>query len=227
MRYLLFAVLFAAACSRGADESVYHDAPTADGSRPSASVPDDARPGADASAPVQVTIEPEEPVTGALLRASIDDPLGGRLHQIAWFIDGQELVGHRERTLPGSNVRKGSTIEAVVTPVLDGVEGPSAGRSVTVINSPPEVQRLDVISSTESRVVFRIHAVDPDGDDLTYRLENEPAGMRLDESRGEIVWDIDLSAPLAETVVFTVIASDGEAEHALDTELATREELAE
>ena len=56
------------------------------------------------------------------------------------------------------------------------------------VNAPPEILSEPPTTATRGAVYrYTVDAVDPDGDDLTYRLDSGPAGMTMDRN-GRIVW---------------------------------------
>ena len=57
------------------------------------------------------------------------------------------------------------------------------------------------------RYDFMVEAHDPDGGNITYHLEDEPEGMTINETTGELVWYPDISD--YSSGLFSIVASDG------------------
>lgn len=171
---------------------------------------------------ISVTLQPAEPKPGENLHAFVDDPVPGRIYIYTWTVDGQGVSGETGAQLDGTYVKKGRRIAVTVTPRLNGHDGPiMTSEAVSVGNTPPSFQSIDIISQSPSEVVFASRAYDFDGDDLRFRLIAAPPGMTLDESSGDIRWRLPTEG-LAEPVTFAVLASDGQDAVILEHRVSTR-----
>ena len=109
--------------------------------------------------------------------------------QYEWSVNGK-VVRERSRTLKTRRVRRGQRIQVAVV-AFDGESKSEAFVSPewTVVNSPPKIVSSPGAPSSDGAFRYQLLAEDPDGDQLfEYRVENAPAGMRLDESSGTLTW---------------------------------------
>jgi hypothetical protein len=60
-----------------------------------------------------------------------------------------------------------------------------------VPNGPPRFTTLPVLSFLSAEYLYQAVAVDPDGDELTYRLGTGPEGMAMSEE-GLVTWKIGI-----------------------------------
>ncbi len=73
-----------------------------------------------------------------------------------------------------------------------------------------------IISEPETRVTlsdevyrYQLQSLDPDGDDLQYRLVESPLGTLINKDTGELLWFLNESVSVGETYNFTVEVRDG------------------
>lgn len=131
---------------------------------------------------------PALPVASSKLtvEAAADDIDGDYItFQYNWTRNGK-FAG--EESYLEEEFKRGDEITVTVTP-LDSEE---SGKSVTlrsgIVNSLPEVSEgRHEFNDTLYR--YQIPASDPDGDVLSYLLEEGPEGMNVDPSSGMITWD--------------------------------------
>lgn len=154
---------------------------------------------------VRATISPSTLKTGDSVSASINssdednDPL---TFIYSWKING--LFAGEEEYLQG-DIAKGDLIELEVRPFDGEAYGVIIRLSSTVENSLP-VLKVGAPSLQSNQYSTTVSATDPDGDYLTYELENNPEGMTID-SDGLIIWDVP---PESEGVYeFKVKVTDG------------------
>jgi hypothetical protein len=117
-----------------------------------------------------------------------DDPVS---FSYLWFVNDEELPWESGATLPGERFRRGDRLALQVTPFDGEVYGEVfRSRALVVPNAPPNFVSTPP-ESFESRI-YRYQAIadDADGDALTYLLAAGPAGMRINEKTGEVLWTI-------------------------------------
>ena len=106
-----------------------------------------------------------------------------------------------------SEVRRDDKITVVLTPS----DGKTTGRPVTltrqVTNSPPSIQGHDQFQFDGNTASFQMLASDPDGDTLSYALNDAPAGMTIDRNTGRIRWEVPPET--TGKISFMVEVSDG------------------
>jgi hypothetical protein len=139
-----------------------------------------------------VRIEPRPPYSGGTVSAVVQgqDPDGDPLKfRYQWYADNVPVGGALD-TMTLTDVKRGSWIRVVVTP-NDGFGDGAWGESprYQVVNAPPVVKSALPAELPPSRhFVYRIVAVDPDGDPLSYSLSKAPPGMVL---KGETLeWEV-------------------------------------
>lgn len=101
---------------------------------------------------------------------------------VAWFVDGRELISQRDETLPHRYFEQGDKVQAVVSVRTSDGEDVFEAASVKIGNTPPRIltnpkriTRLDGL---------RIRAEDPDGGRVTYHISGGPPGLSIGESTG-------------------------------------------
>ena len=127
-----------------------------------------------------------------VLAAEGTDPDGDTLDYLCrWLIDGQEVVAGT-LTLPGSYVRRGAQISAEVT-ATDGFARSTLHRlqPFVVPGGAPRFTSQPPQSFQVRDYRYQVKTIDPDGDPVTYRLEESPPGMAIDAGTGLVAWRID------------------------------------
>ncbi|MDA8088999.1 MAG: Ig domain-containing protein [Nitrospiraceae bacterium] len=120
-----------------------------------------------------------------------------------WSVNGNFAGNSNSLAIP---VKRGDQIAVKITPC--GAQG--CGQPIVlqrrIANMPPMFDRQ--VSTTFDGVLYtaQLSATDPDGDTLTYALENAPAGMTIGASSGLIEWKVP---PGLKSANVTVTANDG------------------
>lgn len=119
------------------------------------------------------------------------DPDGDTAYfEYQWIIDGTEVMV-TDRTLPGSFVKTGSQIVLnVIATDGDDRNTPYWGEPFVVESGPPRITSQPPKTFQGLEYLYQVKAVDPDGDRLTYRLEEAPAGMAINAATGLLTWTI-------------------------------------
>lgn len=79
---------------------------------------------------------------------------------------------------------------------------------MTIPNAPPSISSKPPEAFTALEYLYPVQAVDPDGDKLSYRLEDGPEGMSIDET-GKASWNLAGAKPGEFPVKITVEDTDG------------------
>ncbi|MFO7813791.1 MAG: putative Ig domain-containing protein, partial [Pelovirga sp.] len=91
-------------------------------------------------------------------------------------------------------------------------------------NAPPIITSEPPEELSETGFLYQVTATDPDGDALTFRLENAPEDMQINTSAGLIQWHFD---PMPEGIFpVRIIVDDGhggQAEQSFELQLAYEE----
>jgi hypothetical protein len=132
-----------------------------------------------------IEVEPGNPRTTEDLevRVEAEDPDRDMLrYDYRWFLNDRELTGQRLPSLSHNYFSKGDMLRLWVN-VRDGehtIEGSTP--VILVRNTPPEI--VNKPGSLRSVDGFQVKATDVDGDDLTFSLEGQPAGMSIGATTG-------------------------------------------
>jgi hypothetical protein len=113
-----------------------------------------------------------------------------------WFRNDNQIEGFDGPRLPGDQFIRGDQISFQVIPFDGEDEGSSyIGRPLTVPNAPPDFLSNPPLQFLSETYSYQAQASDPDGDVVTYALENPPPGMIVDKKTGQINWPLaDLAA---------------------------------
>lgn len=131
-----------------------------------------------------------------------------------WKKNDATLEGETTDELDTKGFKKGDMITLYVAP-FDGKEKGKTKWSPTVMiqNRPPEITSSPPAVLSGEKYVYDVKAVDPDGDKLTFLLENAPPGMTIDPAKGRIDWTIPKAADVKPPATYKVkvAATDGNA----------------
>lgn len=107
-----------------------------------------------------------------------------------WLIDGTD-VPVTAAALPGTYVRSGQQIVLnVIAYDHSDRNTPYRGEPFIVAGAPPRFTTQPPQSFQLLDYRYQAKAVDPDGDQVTYRLETAPPGMAIDPRSGLVTWTI-------------------------------------
>jgi len=108
-----------------------------------------------------------------------------------WLVNGEEDLFSTAETLAADRYQKGDTIQVRITP-HDGIEEGEtyASEALTIPNAPPRITSKPPEKFEALEYVYQVEAEDPDGQKLTYRLAEAPAGMTIGES-GQVNWPLN------------------------------------
>lgn len=151
-------------------------------------------------------IIPEMPVRSSIITVNIrtgdadNDKISYRYN---WTLNGK-FAG--EDSYLETDLKRDDKITVKVTPY----DGESEGRHVTltgkVYNSLPRFTDSEPSFDGEN-YEYKIDVVDPDGDNLIFKIEEGPEGMTIDTATGHIKWEVGENAAGSHEVKVSV--SDG------------------
>lgn len=161
---------------------------------------------------VYVRLSPSLVYPGTVIRAEVEgrDMDGDFVtFYYEWKRNGETIVGELNDELDTNGFMKGDVITLTVTP-FDGKDTGTSRRSLPVIvaNRPPEITSIPSVSVTDNRYVYQVKATDPDGDSITFSLEDPPPGMTIDPQTGLIEWELPEEGDSFE---IKVMVTDGDA----------------
>lgn len=140
-----------------------------------------------------------------------EDPDGDEVsYSYRWSINGEPVTGVSDATLPGTYVHTGDEIALDVIPTDDLDQGEVFNGAIfTVPNAPPQITSKPPTAFKSLLYQYQVLANDPDGDELSYRLDEGPPGMILDPQAHQLSWPLDNVAPGTYTVSVVVEDSHG------------------
>jgi len=108
-----------------------------------------------------------------------------------WYVNEEADPLLTENILPANRYRRGDTIRFTITPsdgITDGAVYQSA--SVTIPNAAPQVLSALPEYFESLEYSYQCKAADPDGDEVTYALEEAPDGMTINSATGQVTWPL-------------------------------------
>lgn len=106
-----------------------------------------------------------------------------------WTKNDEVIPEEKSNTLNNSNFVKGDIIRVLVTPIDGEAEGSGLSfMPITISNAPPTITSTPPQSLSQGAYTYQVKVSDPDGDPLSFKLNQAPGGMTIDESSGLIQW---------------------------------------
>lgn len=108
-----------------------------------------------------------------------------------WYINEEADSLLTENILPAKRYLRGDTIRFTITPadgVAEGVVYQSA--TLTVPNAAPQILSELPEKFEALAYKYQLSAMDPDGDEILYTLEEAPVGMTINSSTGLVTWPL-------------------------------------
>ena len=143
--------------------------------------------------------------TPATVNFRAEDPEGAQINtSFQWYINGRKRIGQASRRLPHSFFSRGDKLTVELT-VSDGENSVTRlSPEVEVKNSPPTMELPGQITSLDG---YRVQADDPDGDRLSYTLEDAPDGLTIDNN-GELSYVASQDPTAGGDYNMTITATD-------------------
>ena len=127
-----------------------------------------------------------------------------------WLINGEPNPQLTDATLPAGAFTKGDSIQVQIIPNDFYEDGPTYTSFATVVpNAPPVVTSQPPQGIESLHYEYQVVASDPDDSSFTYRFEEAPEGMTIDEKTGLIKWDLTDATPGDHTIAIIVSDPDG------------------
>ncbi len=209
----MWGALLLSACSTPTPEPAPPPAPaTAAPTDPTTEAPRPAEPRAPRDRPPTIdaiTLSPTAPNAADTLVADVkaSDPEEARIDlDFTWYVNDVPVVGIASERL-GGRFAKGDKVRVRVVADDGTTEVESDSEVVTIGNRPPVFETGPKDVNKVDGFTFR--ATDPDGDALTWRLENAPPGMSISPT-GVLAYHGSEDDPGGRYVV-AVVVEDGEA----------------
>lgn len=146
----------------------------------------------------RVAIEPAAARPGDVLHAVVEgaDPDGDPVKYLfEWWRNGKSLgppsKDQEQRTLATDGFARGDQIVLGVTPYDAGGPGRFlVSEPLILLNRAPVITSSPTSPTRQGTFEYVVTATDPDGDDLTFKLDTAPPGMTIEASTGRITWPI-------------------------------------
>ena len=108
-----------------------------------------------------------------------------------WKRNSEFLPDADSDELDTTGFKKGDLVAVMVIPFDGMMEGdPGISRTLVVANRPPRIESFPPTELRDGVFAYRVKAVDPDGDALTFSLEQSPPGMTIDPASGLVEWKV-------------------------------------
>ena len=107
-----------------------------------------------------------------------------------WFLNGEENYFQTSSCFPGDLLRRGDKLSISVTPItfLGEKFASYISMPLEAVNSPPSILSNPPDKFGPEGYYYQVEANDLDGDVITYRLEQNPQGMTIDNANGKLKW---------------------------------------
>lgn len=162
---------------------------------------------------VEVTTTVEKSVRqGAItVHAAAEDADGDPVEfRYQWLINGEEDPFLQESTLPADSYAKGDRIRVRVTPFDGQAEGKAyLSPPLATPNAAPLITSQPPLSFQAQVYTYQVEASDPDSTELTYRLNDPPAGMTV-SAGGLISWPLAEVEPGEYKIAIVVADPEGD-----------------
>lgn len=162
---------------------------------------------------VNISSTPEEIVSGVEVTVTpvAEDDDGDEVDfTYQWLINGEPDPQLTDATLPAGAFVKGDRLQVQIIPNDFYDDGPTYTSFATdVANAPPVITSKPPEGIVSLDYVYQVVASDPDDDTFTYRLEEAPDGMTIDENSGLIEWSLVDASPGEHTIAIIVADPDG------------------
>lgn len=162
---------------------------------------------------VDISATPEEIVSGVNVTVTpiAEDDDGDDVDfTYQWLINGEPDPRLTDATLPAGAFAKGDSLQVQIIPNDFFDDGPMYTSFATVVvNAPPVITSKPPEGIASLDYTYQVVANDPDDDTFTYRLEEAPDGMTIDEDTGLIEWSLIEATPGEHTIAIIVADPDG------------------
>jgi hypothetical protein len=147
-------------------------------------------------------------ITVAPVAEDVDDDSVDFTYQ--WLINGEADPVLTEATLAGDKFTKGDTVQVLIVPNDFFDDGPTyESYAQTIPNASPRITSEPPQGITSLDYRYQVEVSDPDDSAFTYRLDESPEGMTIDENSGLIEWSLADVAPGDYTIAVIVADSEG------------------
>ena len=127
-----------------------------------------------------------------------------------WLINGEADPVLTQATIPGDKFTKGDTVQVLIVPNDFFDDGPTyESYAQPIPNASPRITSEPPQGITSLDYHYQVEVSDPDDDTFTYRLDEAPEGMSIDENSGLIEWSLVDVAPGDYTIAIIVADSEG------------------
>lgn len=176
-----------------------------------------------------IRVEPLEfcAATGVIVEPLLVDGFADQVlgFEYRWLLNGEEELFVTGNSFPGERLRRGDLLSVEITPRdRDGSRlDPQMIDLLSAVNSSPVICSIPSGRFSGARFSYQVEAVDPDGDDLVYRLGGAPEGMSIDAASGLLEWHFSqFPEGMLQVSISVEDGNGGRAEQNLDLTLAAK-----
>lgn len=127
-----------------------------------------------------------------------------------WLVNGIADPTLNQSVLPGDRFSKGDTIQVQIVPNDFYDDGPTyVSYAMSIPNAAPQINSQPPQGITSLDYQYQVVATDPDDNQLTYRLDEAPDGMTIDNTTGLINWSLREAQPGNHTIAIVVTDPEG------------------
>ncbi len=160
-----------------------------------------------------IRVTPDPAYTNSNLTAAVevrdqdDDPIG---FSYKWIKNDEVIPEENANTLNNSNFVKGDIVRVLVTADDGEVKGsPQSSQPMIIANALPAITSSPPQSLSGGAYFYQVKVSDPDGDPLSFKLNQAPEGMTIDESSGLIQWKPAREAAGSHEIEILALDNDG------------------
>jgi hypothetical protein len=139
-----------------------------------------------------IEFTPGRPIAGEPIKVQVtfDESMQAEvpLHYL-WRVN-EETVPESDSHILAFQTKRGDRIEVAVFVGTSREEIRARRADVVVDNAPPLVKKVEDHLASDGTYVARLVASDPDGDEVTLKVQQGPPGMVLDSASKELRWAV-------------------------------------
>lgn len=163
--------------------------------------------------PVIKSLVLEQEITSAGSRLSakvdaVDADQDDIRFEFRWLRNDKVVLEGPDSTVVLPEVAQNDVVTVEATPYdRDGAGTPLRARSLVVGNNAPKILSTPMMMSSAESYEYDVRAQDPDGDTVSFELEQAPSGMIIDRAAGRLVWKPGIGTSGTHHV--KIVAADG------------------
>lgn len=156
---------------------------------------------------LKLVLKPDAPTVESTIDAKVEvkDPDGDLVDvDLYWYVNDEEIKGFRGRQLTSTHFRKGDVVKLAATASDGKNEHRKEAEPLTIANASPTIELPRNVTSIDG---LQLEASDPDGDSLTWRVEEAPPGFTI-STKGRITYKGSMDVTETTTYTTRIVAED-------------------